>query len=61
MRKHFVTFKLYDHERFRSDKVELESDEKANYDTFFKKVDDGLNHCNDYYCEYILSWSLIED
>jgi hypothetical protein len=61
MRKYFVTFKLYDHERFRSDEVELEPDEKANYDTFFKKVDNGLNHWHNHYCEYIISWSLIED
>jgi hypothetical protein len=32
MRKYFVTFKLYDHERFRSEEIELEPGEKANYE-----------------------------
>jgi len=44
-----------------SDTVELEEDEKANYDTIFEKVDAGLNHYNGHYCGRIIAWSLIEE
>ena len=43
------------------DEVELLSNEKCNYDTFYKKINSTLNKYNGYRVDAIISWSLIED
>lgn len=60
MRQYFVTFMTTCSNDIWADTVELEEDEKANYETMYDKVDAGLNHYNGHCCGRIIAWSLIE-
>lgn len=60
MRQYYVTFMTTNSNDICADVVELEEDEKANYETMYDKVDAGLNHYNGHCCGRIISWSLIE-
>ena len=64
MRKYYVTYlptNSTDVNDIWSDIVELEDDEKVNYEILRDKIDALLNHYNGYYCGKIIAWSLIEE
>lgn len=61
MRRYFVTFTTTKSNGICSDTIELEEGMKANYETIYNKIDEGLNHYNGVWCERIIAWSLIEE
>ena len=64
MRKYYVTYlptNSTDVNDIWSDIVELEDDEKVNYEILRDKISVLLNNDTGYYCTKIIAWSLIEE